>query len=979
MDRRHFLKAAGAMTAGAAIGAQLDTVTRLAAQQVVAPARAVQPFPLNQVSLGSGLFREKRDRMLNYARNYGGTDVFAGPDRMLSNFRANAGIDTKGAQPPGSWDNATGYLRGHYSGHFMSLLAQAYAGGGDEIFKRKLDYMVAALGECQEALAAAARRPTPRVPGRFGQALRLTGSPLGAAEHVSLPAGIVSGLNDFSIAMWVNPSVYERRSLSDANPKTDPASLNNSAAVFDFGNPNPVFAAAPQAHMFLTVRVSDASPVPRFAITTTGADGEQRIDGTSPLPAGQWAHIAVTRSGNTGTLYINGALAGTNTNMTLRPADLGVTAGNWIGRCQFPQRNVSYLNAAIDELQIYDRALSEAELRSLMDSPGGTPGGGNVAWYRFDETEGRQALDSSGRARHGTMIGPNDGQRHPGFLSAYPETPFIRLEEFATYGGNQGIWAPYYTLHKVLAGLLDAHLLAGNAQALDIAAKIGDWVHSRLAPLRQEQLDRMWNTYIAGEYGGLNEGLAQLHSLIPGRGDYLTAAKRFDNAVVFGATVRDEDMLDGRHANQHVPQFTGYLRIFEQSGDSRYFTAARNFWSMVVPHRIYSHGGMGVGEIFRRRGAIAESLYQFPKDNNHAETCPLYNMLKLSRNLFFHDPDPRYMHYYEQGVYNQILGSRRDVDSSDSPQVTYFVPVRPGQRRAYGNVGTCCGGTGMENHTKYQESIYFRALDGSALYVNLYADSTLRWPERGFTVTQATKYPTAGESRITVDGSGPLAIKLRVPQWVGKGYTVRINGVVQDVAVAPGTYVTLDRQWRSGDTIDISTPFRFRVERALDNPAVQSIFYGPFLMAVQGGAVGNSLESGLMNVSFYRHFKLDGDLARAMTPADKPLQFTTNGQTLAPFYIADPGSSETSPYHLYVRRHEPSVVFGSIDSGVANRARDNGSTFLDAVWNEAPFASHAQLLSATDRISMDWRGRGLLSEAERAAIRNAAEKARGEL
>jgi DUF1680 family protein len=388
---------------------------------------------------------------------------------------------------------------------------------------------------------------------------------------------------------------------------------------------------------------------------------------------------------------------------------------------------------------------------------------------------------------------------------------------------------------------------------------------------------------------------------------------------------------------------------------------------------------MGVGEIFRRRGAIAESLYQFPKDNNHAETCPLYNMLKLSRTLFFHDPDPRYMHYYEQGLYNQILGSRRDVDSSDSPQVTYFVPVRPGQRRAYGNVGTCCGGTGMENHTKYQESIYFRALDGSALYVNLYADSTLRWPERGFTVTQATKYPTAGESRITVDGSGPLAIKLRVPQWVGKGYAIRINGVVQDVAMAPGTYVTLDRQWRSGDTIEISMPFRFRVERALDSPAVQSIFYGPFLMAVQGGAVGNSLESGLMSVSFYRHFKLDGDLARAMTPADKPLHFTANGRTLAPFYIADPGSSETSPYHLYVRRHEPSIVFGSIDSGVANRARDDGSTFLDAVWGEAPFASHALLLSATDRISMDWRSRGLLSEAERAAIRDAAEKARAEL
>ena len=147
--------------------------------------------------------------------------------------------------------------------------------------------------------------------------------------------------------------------------------------------------------------------------------------------------------------------------MTLRPADLGATTGNWIGRHQFPQLNVSYLNAAVDEFQIYDRALSALELQSLM-SAADTPRSGRVAWYRFDEAPGKDVVDASGRGRHGTIIAPTDGRRHPGFLSAYPETPFIRLEEFATYGGNQGIWAPYYTLHKIMAGLLDAHGLAGN-------------------------------------------------------------------------------------------------------------------------------------------------------------------------------------------------------------------------------------------------------------------------------------------------------------------------------------------------------------------------------------------------------------------------------------------------------------------------------------------------------------------------------------
>ena len=145
-------------------------------------------------------------------------------------------------------------------------------------------------------------------------------------------------------------------------------------------------------------------------------------------------------------------------------------------------------------------------------------------------------------------------------------------------------------------------------------------------------------------------------------------------------TVAGTDILDGRHANQHIPQFIGYLRVFEQSDERDYYTAAKNFWDMVVPHRIYSHGGVGVGEILRKRDVIAGSLYSEPNNHDHAESCVVYNMLKLSRNLFFHDPDPKYMNYYEQGLFNQILASRRDTDSVTSPEVTYFIPVRPGER-----------------------------------------------------------------------------------------------------------------------------------------------------------------------------------------------------------------------------------------------------------------------------------------------------------
>ncbi|MCJ7628321.1 MAG: glycoside hydrolase family 127 protein, partial [Longimicrobiales bacterium] len=469
------------------------------------------------------------------------------------------------------------------------------------------------------------------------------------------------------------------------------------------------------------------------------------------------------------------------------------------------------------------------------------------------------------------------------------------------------------------------------------------------------------------------------------------------NTNVYVPTVANEDILDGRHANQHIPQFTGYLRTYEQGHEEDFLLAARNFWDMIVPHRIYSHGGVGVGEMLRERDVIAGFLFE---DRNHAETCPLYNMLKLSRNLFFHEPDPKYMNYYELGLFNQMVASRRDTDSADSPEVTYFVPVQPGQPRSYGNVGTCCGGTGMENHTKYQDSIYFRSVDDTTLYVNLYIPSTLNWSDKGFTITQVTRYPEEGTATLTVDGDGTLDIKLRVPEWVRKGYSVSLNGEPQEIEAVPGTYLSLNRRWSSGDTIEISMPFSFRVERAIDDPSVQSLYYGPTLLAVQAEPVGDDLASGLINVSLYRHMKLDGDLAGAMTPAEKPMHFLAGGLSLAPFYVSDPipqgwvppepdpdspfpdrgrRGPPTQPYHLYVRRSEPAIVFGSVDAGVDNPFGSDGLTFLDAVWNRAPFQNHDQFVSAVDQLASEWEGSGAFSGGETAAVVEAARRAEEDL
>src|SRR4029079_18729281 len=295
---------------------------------------------------------------------------------------------------------------------FMSMLAQAYAGTGDDVFKQKLDYIVRSLAECQDALATAARKPTPRDTGKFGGAVRLSGSPIGLAEHVSIPSGAVSGLRDFTIALWINPQQYDRARLSDSRANVDPATLYNGTAIFDFGSPNSQFAEPALKRMYLTIRARSDNPVPRVAITTSGAGGEQRLDATQPLAVDRWTHIAITRAGSTATLYVDGEPVASNSDMSISPADLGETTGNWLGRCQFPQRNVSYLNAQLDEFQIFDRALTPTDVRSLLTSAGGTVGGGNVLRYRFDESDGMKVVASSGKGRHGTVVAPTDGRRH---------------------------------------------------------------------------------------------------------------------------------------------------------------------------------------------------------------------------------------------------------------------------------------------------------------------------------------------------------------------------------------------------------------------------------------------------------------------------------------------------------------------------------------------------------------------------------------
>lgn len=501
---------------------------------------------------------------------------------------------------------------------------------------------------------------------------------------------------------------------------------------------------------------------------------------------------------------------------------------------------------------------------------------------------GRKGYDSNLRAG---QIRTDYWNWGAGFISGYPPDQFIMLEHGAQYGTRGGpdldlsVWAPYYTLHKILAGLLDSYEVAGNEKALEVAKGMGAWVQARLSAVPPETRTAMWSTYIAGEYGGMNEVMARLFRLT-GERRFLETAKLFDNTIVFfGNAAREHglaknvDTVRGKHANQHIPQITGALETFRGTQELPYYQIASNFWDIVNGGYMYSIGGVaGAREPDNPECFVAEPRTLW-KNGFHGggqnETCATYNLLKLDRQLFMYDQTAKYMDHYERALYNHILASVAEAN----PGNTYHVPLNPGARKRFGNAGmdgfTCCNGTALESNTKLQDTIYFRSADDRALYVNLFVPSTLNWAERGIVVRQMTDFPYADTTRLVVKGSGRFDMKIRVPRWATRGFFVTLNGEAQQIEAAPGTYLTVSRDWRDGDTIGLRMPFGFHLDRLVDQPNVASIFYGPVLLAAE--------ESGPR--TDWRQVTLDAaDIGRSIAGDPATLRFTLDGATLKPFY-----------------------------------------------------------------------------------------------
>ncbi|HEY2973657.1 MAG TPA: beta-L-arabinofuranosidase domain-containing protein [Pyrinomonadaceae bacterium] len=411
-----------------------------------------------------------------------------------------------------------------------------------------------------------------------------------------------------------------------------------------------------------------------------------------------------------------------------------------------------------------------------------------------------------------------------GIVCAFPdgEAPLHDIVGAARFVG-----VPWYTMHKIFAGLRDAYLYTNNRMALDVLVKLSDWAIAHTQKLSDEQFQRMLDT----EHGGMNEVLADVYALTH-ESRFLTLAERFCHRALLDPLVQTRDTLDGLHSNTQIPKVIGFNRLYELTGQADYRTASRFFWRTVVDNRTFATGGNADREHFFPPTDFLQHL----SSAKTMETCCAHNMLRLTRMLFVLDPMADYADYYERALYNSILASQ----DPDSGMMSYFQPTRPGYLKLYCTPTDsfwCCTGTGMENHAKYGDSIYFHR--ANTLYVNLFIPSTLGWREKELTITQTTRFPEQDTTRLQLTCQKPvnLALNVRHPSWC-QAVTITVNGRRWATSRQPGRYVEVNRLWRTGDTVEAHLPMVLRTEQLPGHSDVIAILYGPIVLAGRLGRKG---------------------------------------------------------------------------------------------------------------------------------------------
>jgi uncharacterized protein len=480
----------------------------------------------------------------------------------------------------------------------------------------------------------------------------------------------------------------------------------------------------------------------------------------------------------------------------------------------------------------------------------------------------------------------------PGVKDAFAEVSKGNIKA-ANFDLN-GLWSPWYTLHKTFAGLRDAYRHTGNESALDIRVKFGAWAEKYLAPMDDATVQRM----LACEFGGMNEMMADLFADTGDR-KWLDLSYKFEHKAVVDPLKRGEDPLSSLHGNTQVPKLIGSASRYAYAGNKEDFIAATVFWDRVVNHHTFATGGHGKDEYFREPDKLGNIT-----EGRTAETCNVYNMLKLTRKLFALQPDIKYAEFHERALFNHILGS---MDSDDGA-TCYMVPVGSGVRREYADMHrsfTCCVGTGMESHALHGLGLYYES--GNKLFVNIYAPSTVQWDAAGIKLTMETTFPEGENATLTLDARVPKAftLALRRPSWAGQGFSVRVNGQPIASLPAPGNYVEINRTWKSGDQITLALPKVVRLERLSDKPTKAAIVWGPLVLAGDLGAAPRRGDDGDGTRAAAPEpvaLVTDRPITEALKPvAGKPGVFTTTGiaRTIA---SNKPVDVEFSPFFSMHRR-----------------------------------------------------------------------------
>ena len=504
------------------------------------------------------------------------------------------------------------------------------------------------------------------------------------------------------------------------------------------------------------------------------------------------------------------------------------------------------------------------------------------------------------REMKGTWAAFDEYKKHPelygyGYINAIPAQHCALIEMYRAYNNSDWVWAPYYSVHKQLAGLIDITTYFDDKEICDkallIAKDMGLWVWNRMHYRTYVKQDgtqderrakpgnryEMWDMYIAGEVGGMSESLARLSEMVSNpdeKAKLLEAANSFDAPKFYDSLSKNIDDIRTRHANQHIPMIIGALRSYKSNQKPYYYNLAENFWRLVQGRYMYAMGGVGNGEMFRQpytqilsmaTNGLQEGESEAYPDIN--ETCCAYNLVKLSKDLNCYNPDnAQYLDYIERTLYNQIIGSL----NPDQYQTCYQYAVGLNATKPFGNEtpqSTCCGGTGSENHTKYQQSAYFA--NDNTLWVGLYMPTTLHWKEKGVTIKQDCLWPAQHSAIKITEGEGNFTLKLRVPYWATQGFSIKVNGKEVAKSYQPSTYVELEQKhWKTGDVVEIDMPFSKHIEYGADKLSsdvasldgtplktswVGTLMYGPLVMAGTGAQTWNqatlNIDSRLSNIT----------------------------------------------------------------------------------------------------------------------------------